>query len=140
MSSSNSSISGVSQNPNTTANGTRIVTNNGALDKDQFLRILSAELSNQDPTNTKDSTEYVAQMAQFAGLEQMANLNSSMKLLGASSLIGREVTFKTLDDNGEFYKGTVQNIVKNGDSIKLNVLLGDKSVQAFELSDVTKIT
>jgi len=63
-----------------------------------------------------------------------------MKLLGASSLIGREVTFKTLDDNGEFYKGTVQNIVKNGDSIKLNVLLGDKSVQAFELSDVTQIT
>lgn len=135
-----SSIAGVSQNPNTTANGTRIVTNDGALDKDQFLRILSAELSNQDPTNTKDSTEYVAQMAQFAGLEQMANLNSSMKLLGASSLIGREVTFKTLDDNGEFYKGTVQNIVKNGDSIKLNVLLGDKSVQAFELSDVTQIT
>lgn len=140
MSGTISAYSGVVENTNVTANGTRIVKSNGELDKDQFLRILAAELSNQDPTNTKDSTEYVAQMAQFAGLEQMANLNSSMKLIGASSLIGKDVTFKILDDNGDFYKGLVQNIVKDGDSIKLNVLVGDNDVQAFDMSDVTQIT
>lgn len=135
-----STITGVTQDPNFTSSGTRIIKNDGALDKDQFLKILSAELSNQDPTNTKDSTEYVAQMAQFAGLEQMANLNSNMKLIGASALIGKEVTLKTIDPNGNFYKGLVQNITKNGDNINLNVLVGTNDVQQFDMSDVTQIT
>jgi len=132
--------SGVTQKSNYTANGTRIVKNNGELDKNQFLRILSAELSNQDPTNPKDSTEYVAQMAQFAGLEQMANLNISMQLIGASSLMGKKVILKTYDENGNLYQGIVQNIIKDGDTIKLNVLVGKNDLHQFEMSDVTQIT
>ena len=131
--------SGVTQKSNYTAKGTRIVKNDGELDKNQFLRILSAELSNQDPTNTKDSTEYVAQMAQFAGLEQMANLNSSMQLIGASSLMGKNVTLKTYDENGNLYQGVVQNIIKDGDTIKLSVLVGENDLQQFEMSDVAQI-
>ena len=132
--------SGVTQKDGYTENGTRIVTNGSELDKDAFLKILSAELSNQDPDNTKDSTEYISQMAQFAGLEQMANLNSSMQLIGASSLIGREVTFKTTDADGNPYTGIVQNVMKNGDTIKLNVLDGENTYQEFSMSDVSKIT
>ena len=53
--------------------------------KDGFLKILAAQLQNQDPMNTKDNSEYVAQMAQFSALEQMQNLNSSI-----TDLISRE--------------------------------------------------
>ena len=65
------SIDGASR---ATDKGTPIIKTGSELDKNSFLKILTAELSNQDPQNAKDSTEYVAQMAQFAGLEQMTNL------------------------------------------------------------------
>ncbi|GFR35603.1 hypothetical protein TCEA9_14150 [Thermobrachium celere] len=74
------------------------------LDKNAFLQILTVQLSNQDPLNAKDNTEYIAQMAQFSALEQMQNLNlsiekllSTQKLNYATSLIGKEVELKYND-------------------------------------------
>lgn len=131
-----SAFTGITKAANETAKGTRIVTKGEAMDKDAFLRILSAELANQDPENSKDSTQYVAQMAQFAGLEQMANLNNNMQLIGASGLIGSIVTLKLTDENGDPYQGLVKSIVKNGDSVKLNVLIGPEKTKEFTLSDV----
>ncbi len=125
-----------------TAKGTKIVKPGNEMDKNAFLRILSAELSNQDPENTKDSTQYVAQMAQFASLEQMTNLNSSMTLMGASSLIGRSVKLNAVDDSGVQYVGTVMGAVKDGSSIKLNIEVnenGKKVTKEFPYEDVLEI-
>ena len=41
------------------------------LGKDDFLRLLVAQLSAQDPLNPMDSREFTAQLAQFSTLEQM---------------------------------------------------------------------
>jgi len=131
-----------------TSRGTRIVKPGQEMDKNSFLKILSAELSNQDPENAKDGTEYVAQMAQFAGLEQMTNLNSNMRLIGANSLIGKEVTLKKYDENGNLYSGLVKSVVKSGDEIKINVVVGtEKDIdgnivdkyEEFNVDDVIKI-
>ncbi|MDW8799657.1 flagellar hook capping FlgD N-terminal domain-containing protein [Clostridium sp. A1-XYC3] len=135
-------------NSTKTSRGTRIVKPGQDMDKNAFLKILSAELSNQDPTNAKDGTEYVAQMAQFAGLEQMANLNGSMKLSGANSLIGKGVVLRKYDDMGNLYAGQVTNVIKTGDEIKLSVLVGyDKDadgkpvekIKQFSMEDVVSI-
>lgn len=77
-------------NATKTARGTAIVKTGQDMDKNAFFKILAAELSNQDPDNAKDGTEYVSQMAQFSALEQMVNLNSSTKFTGAVSLIDRK--------------------------------------------------
>lgn len=131
-----------------TSKGTKIVKAGEDMDKNAFLKILAAELSNQDPNNAKDGTEYVAQMAQFSGLEQMANLNTSMRLTGANSLIGKDVTLRKYDEKGILYSGQVENVVKNGDEIKLNVAVGkekDKDgnivdkYQEFSVDDVSGI-
>ena len=136
-------------NATKTARGTKIVKSGQDMDRNAFLRILSAELSNQDPQNAKDGTEYVSQMAQFAGLEQMANLNSTMRVTGANSLIGKIVSLRKLDDNGNLYSGEVQDVVKDGDTVKVDVIVGkekDKDgnivdkVKEFTLEDIIGIT
>jgi flagellar basal-body rod modification protein FlgD len=69
------------------------------LDKDAFLKLLIAELSNQDPLNPMDDREFIAQMAQFSTLEQMTNMTkalegiSSMEQYSAASYIGKLVAF-----------------------------------------------
>lgn len=98
------SVSSVNTNNSLYNNGVQRKAN-GQLDKNAFLYILTTELSNQDPMNTKDNTEYIAQLAQFSSLEQMQNLNTSIsqmlandKFIGGASLIGQNVRFKVGDD------------------------------------------
>lgn len=136
------------KNSNVTDKGTRIVKKGQDMDKNAFLKILAAELSNQDPDNAKDGTEYVSQMAQWTNLEQMTNLNSRMTLTGANSFIGKNVTFKDTDYQGNPINGLVTNVTKNGDDVELKVLVGQEkdsngnlvdSYKEFNLDDVTAI-
>jgi flagellar basal-body rod modification protein FlgD len=81
---------------------TRVGSN--ALGKDEFIKLLVAQLANQDPTKPQDSTAFVAQLAQFSSLEQQQNTNGRLDslLLGqatatqtsATTFIGKDVTFK----------------------------------------------
>lgn len=115
------------QNSGYTANGTKIRTASTGMDQDAFVKILSAELANQDPENSQDPTQFVAQMAQFSSVEQMLNLNRTMTFNSASSLIGKTVNLDEVDENGVAYKGVVKNVIKNGDSVKLDVQLVDSN-------------
>ncbi|AVQ37293.1 flagellar biosynthesis protein FlgD [Clostridium botulinum] len=123
-----------------TDRGTRIVKKGQDLDKNAFFKILAAELANQDPTNAKDGTEYVSQLAQFSSLEQMANLNSMMKLTGASNFIGKVVLLRRFDEQGNQYAGIVRNVIKNGDEIKLSIEYEPGKVGEFAMEDVLNIT
>jgi len=72
-----------------------------AADFDTFLRLLTAQLRNQDPLQPIDSTEFVAQLASFSTVEQLIGTNDRLDALiadqqagGAADLvdwIGREV-------------------------------------------------
>ena len=75
------------------------------LGKDDFLKLLMAQLSNQDPTSPMENTEFIAQMAQFSSLEQMTNMSTEFtKLAGmlnsseAVSTIGRTVDIEVGED------------------------------------------
>lgn len=123
----------------TTSRGTAIVKKDAALDQNSFLKILSAELSNQDPTNAKDGTEYVAQMAQFASLEQTTNLNSTMTFSGMSALTGKLVAFSSYDSTGAQYGGTVQAVYKDSGSTYLAVKLPDGTTKDFPADTLTDV-
>lgn len=76
-----------------------------ALGKDEFLKLLMAQLANQDPTAPTDNQAFIAQLAQFSSLEQAQATNSkldSLLLAGASanqtsaaSFIGKNVLYKS---------------------------------------------
>ena len=52
-------------------------------DKDMFMRLLLAQIENQDPLKPTDQTDFVAQLAQFSSLEGIQNLNSTVQDIGS---------------------------------------------------------
>lgn len=71
------------------------------LGRDEFLKLLVAQLENQDPMNPQENGDFVAQLAQFSSLEEAQNLTQSFdgfasnfqssQHLQATSLVGRPV-------------------------------------------------
>jgi len=53
----------------------------GVLGKDDFLKLLIAQLSAQDPLDPMGAQDFSAQLAQFSGLEQMTNVNTNLEIL-----------------------------------------------------------
>jgi flagellar basal-body rod modification protein FlgD len=105
-------------------------------DQDTFLKLLVAQLKYQDPSKPADSTQFLAQTAQFTQVEklgQIADMLSAQQLIGASALVGRTVTYQ--DANGASQTGVVTKTKLNGDSGPI-VTVGNMDV---ELSKVTEV-
>ncbi|MBQ7155558.1 MAG: flagellar hook assembly protein FlgD [Synergistaceae bacterium] len=88
-------------NSTTSTSSASAVTNatNDTLGKDAFLKLLIAELSNQDPLNPMEDREFVSQMATFSSLEQMQNMNKTLESMAeankfsAVQYIGKAIAF-----------------------------------------------
>jgi flagellar hook capping protein FlgD len=69
---------------------------------DTFLKLLVAQLKNQDPTSPMDDQAFVTELAQFNTVEQMINLKQSMDAQTTSQqasegigLLGRTISYAT---------------------------------------------
>ena len=56
----------------------------GAMDQNDFLRLMTTQLTTQDPFNPVDNTQMVAQMAQFSQVAGIAEMNHSLQSIAAS--------------------------------------------------------
>ena len=56
------------------------------MDKDAFLMLLVAQLQNQDPTQSQDPAQMVAQMTAFSQLEQMQNVGELLQGIQAQNV------------------------------------------------------
>jgi flagellar basal-body rod modification protein FlgD len=84
-------------------------------DKDMFLKLLVAQMKYQDPMNPTDSSEFLSQSAQFTALEKMSTTAEQVTQLvglqmafGASSLVGRTVSYPRED--GTSVSGQVSSV------------------------------
>ena len=105
-------------------------------DQDTFLKLLVAQLKYQDPSKPADSTQFLAQTAQFTQVEklgQIADMIKGQQLIGASALVGRTVTYQ--DTAGAVQTGMVTTVKLNGGS-EPTLMVGNTEVQ---LSKVTEI-
>ncbi|MBA5850685.1 flagellar biosynthesis protein FlgD [Clostridium sp. cel8] len=120
------------------------------IDENMFLKILSAELANQDPTDSdgQSATQYVSQLAQFSALQQMLNLNETSKLNLANSLVNKYIISSDKDQDGNEISGIVTGTVKEGDDVYLRVLVGQESdssgategkYEKVNIDDVTEV-
>ncbi len=85
-------------------NGLNNSTNNGGssatasnptgLGKEDFLKLLIAQMENQSPLDPMDNTEFVAQLAQFSSVEQLALINDRLDTLAlaqAATVSGQSI-------------------------------------------------
>ncbi|MFK7930875.1 MAG: flagellar hook assembly protein FlgD [Myxococcota bacterium] len=71
-------------------------------DRDTFLKLLTTQLSNQDPTSPMENEQFLSQLAQFSSLEQLMGMQSTMQAVfsgiqamnnaSMANLLGTEVT------------------------------------------------
>ncbi|GAA4111857.1 flagellar hook assembly protein FlgD [Nocardioides fonticola] len=73
-------------------------------DKDMFLQLLVAQLKYQDPSNPADTTQFMAQSAQFTALEKMQDVADQTRAVlaaqmafGGTSMVGRTVDYQLSD-------------------------------------------
>lgn len=141
--SSSNSRSGNVYGGQTTDRGTKIIQPGEDMDKNAFLRILAAQMANQDPTQPQDGTEYVSQFAQFAAMEQMSNLNNTMSQFASQSLIGKGVMLNAYDKNGNIITGIVRSVSQSGSKILVGVEYFDEKgelvIGEFENNDIANV-
>jgi flagellar basal-body rod modification protein FlgD len=118
--------------PTTSTTGTTAATaatkkaDQNVLGKDDFLKLMVAQMKNQDPMSPADDKDNIAQMAQFSSLEQITNLATatqkladSMQMTQTLGLIGHTVSYKAAD--GTLTSGQVTSVDVAGGAPSLTV-------------------
>ncbi len=111
----------------------------GNVDSSQFMKILLAELTHQNPLEPMDNTQMMSQFSQLNSLQELRDIHTQMNDMTSSSqtsymaaLIGK--TIKAVPESGDPVVGIVSSAIIDGGKYQLKV--GDSTVL---LSDVTEI-
>jgi flagellar basal-body rod modification protein FlgD len=123
--------------------------NNGQLDQNAFLKLMIAQLKNQDPTKPQDPSEFMSQLAQFSQVTSTQNMETSIQsltdslrstqVINGTSLVGHDIL--AVSDTADIQSGgTVSGAIdapKGISSIKVIVKdANDTEVRSFDLKDV----
>ena len=94
--------------------------------KEDFLKLLMAQLRNQDPSNAQDMEGMTQQMTQFSMLEQLTNLAEasetttvSLARTHAVELLGKTISYHAKD--GTVKEGVVGHVDTTASAPRLTV-------------------
>lgn len=108
-----------------------------SLGKDAFLKLLMTQMQYQDPLNPMDSTDMLAQLAQFTALEQMMNVAQASDRQLAHSMIGKYVEYLYTDEstgNSDYQVGKVDYVKITGDTPMIGI--GEHEVELKNIYQV----
>lgn len=112
-----------------------------ALGRDDFLKLLLAQLQHQDPMSAMKDEQFIAQLAQFSSLEETQTMRKSLSTLlnvsqlsQSTGLIGRTVQVKEAKEGAPLVTGTVSSVKMENGTPKL-VING----QLFQLDAVQNV-
>jgi flagellar basal-body rod modification protein FlgD len=121
-----------------TGTGARVLSA-AAEQKDMFLKLLVAQLKNQDPTSPMDQKDMMAQMAQFTSVEQMTEMVKTLETMSFNTtvsqsvgLIGKSVDYVTRSTDGieTLSSAQVTGVEMAGGVIRLTLDDGNKVAPA----------
>lgn len=126
---------------NTAGNG-QVANSSASLDMSEFLKLLTTQLSSQDPLNPTSDSDFFAQLAQMGTVQGVDALQSSLNVSQAAALMGKTVTAAAIDPAtgaSGTVEGTVSRLtIQNGQYI-LDVTQSDGSVVQVLMSNVSSV-
>lgn len=111
-----------------------------SMTQDDFLKILTAQLSSQDPLNPQKDSEFIGQMAQFTSLEQTKSMEAEISTLRADNLIGRNVILQPTPDRVVTGKVTSVQIVSGTPRLILDTMDATDGTSTYTLDKLVGIT
>jgi flagellar basal-body rod modification protein FlgD len=88
-----SAIPGTSAAAQIASGSTNVQNEKAILDKDGFLKLLVAQMTQQDPSSPMDAAQQTQQMASFTMVEQITNMATENAKTAAVGMIGHDVTY-----------------------------------------------
>jgi flagellar basal-body rod modification protein FlgD len=130
---------------NTAQSNTAAAVTDSAASQDRFLKLLVAQMNNQDPMNPMDNAQMTSQMAQIntvTGIQQvndtlknMTTQFTSMQVLQGSSMVGRNVMVEsnTLTRKADTANGAI-DLAGKADTVKVEIMSpGGEVLDTFNL-------
>ena len=129
-----------SQNPRASTLSDASNSSNTAMQMEDFLQLLTSQISNQDPLEPMKDTEFISQMANIASLEQMQQFTKGFETFAdshqdmvAQAYLGKKVN---ISEDGSDVSGLVDSAEKNDDG-EVFVTVGDKN---YLPANITKVS
>jgi flagellar basal-body rod modification protein FlgD len=86
------------------------------LGKDEFMKLLTFQLQNQDPMNPMDQSKFTGELAQFSQLEQLSNLNKKFEDNGKNQAIQDKFYAASFVGKKVVTTGSTLNLKESGDA------------------------
>jgi flagellar basal-body rod modification protein FlgD len=116
MASAISALTGTNNSSSSAASATGSTNSLSSAPSEQmFLQLLVSQLQNQDPLNPADSTQFVAELAQFSELEQVIGIRGDIESQMASSSTATGTAATGTDANSSAANGTTSTNKTNTD-------------------------
>jgi flagellar basal-body rod modification protein FlgD len=134
-----SAIPGTSAADAPRATGSTSVQNEKAmLDKDGFLKMLVAQMTQQDPTSPMDASQQTQQMASFTMVEQITNMAGENARTTAIGMIGHDVKYADPADKTKatILSGTVENVSLGLDGTVKLTISGKSGIDPTSITQV----
>ena len=133
-----SAIPGTSAAAETMSGSTNVQNEKAILDKDGFLKLLVAQMTQQDPSSPMDAAQQTQQMASFTMVEQITNMATENSKSAAVGMIGHDVTYiDPADPNKNATKtGTVESVSMFKDGSYRLTISGDAGIDPTSITQV----
>ncbi len=87
--------------------------------QEDFLKLLTTQMQNQDPTNPVDNTKMIADMAQFSSLEAMKQLNDTVSSMSQMFKVNQAVQASVLVGKDVVVPGSKVNLISGSAPVAL---------------------
>ena len=128
-------------NRSTTSNAAAPVKSSSSLGTSDFLKLLTAQLQNQDPFSPTDNSQMVAQLAQITSTSGITDINTTLKAiqtkLGGSSTadalayVGKNILTEGSTAYGRTSGGLAGAVELDGDATDVSVSIQDANGQVL---------